>query len=215
MDRGLEYLAITDHSASHGFGNHVTADQLLANAEMVRELNATLDGFELLIGTEANILADGSIDYPDEVLEQLDWVVASVHTSFGMAEKEMTARMVHAMEHPLVDVIGHATGRKIETRQAYAVSVDKLIEAAVRTHTMLEINSAADRRDLNDVYARAAAEAGVPILIDSDAHGVNTLGIVRWGVATARRAWLTPAQVGNTRPWAEFSQLRKRVRAQG
>ncbi|MEA2293720.1 MAG: polymerase [Solirubrobacteraceae bacterium] len=212
MARGLEYLAITDHSASHGFGNAVSADQLLANAEMVRELNASLDGFELLIGTEANILPDGSIDYPDEVLEQLDWVIASVHTSFGMSEREMTARMVHAMEHPLVDAIGHATGRKIETRPPYALSVDRLIEAAVRTHTMLEINSAADRRDLNDVYARAASEAGVPILIDSDAHGVNTLGIVRWGVATARRAWLGPDQVANTRSWAAFSTLRKRVR---
>jgi DNA polymerase (family 10) len=213
IERGYEYLAITDHSASHGFGNHVTAEQLLANAETVRELNATLDGFELLIGTEANIGVDGSIDYPDEVLEQLDWVIASVHTSFGMPEREMTARMVHAMEHPLVDAIGHATGRKIETRPPYAVSVDRLIEAAVRTGTMLEINSAADRRDLNDVYARAAAEAGVPILVDSDAHGVNTMGIVRWGVATARRAWLGPAQVANTRPWAEFAALRKRVRA--
>ena len=213
IDRGLEYLAITDHSASHGFGNNVTAEQLLEHAEQVRELNATLEGFELLIGTEANILPDGSIDYPDEVLEQLDWVIASVHTSFSMSEAEMTARMVHAMEHPLVDAIGHATGRKIETRPAYALSVDRLIEGAARTGTMLEINSAADRRDLNDVYARAAAEAGVPILIDSDAHGVNTLGIVRWGVATARRAWLGPAQVANTRPWAEFAALRKRVRA--
>jgi DNA polymerase (family 10) len=211
--RGLEYLAITDHSASHGFGNHVTPEDLLEHVEIVRELNEAMDGFELLIGTEANIGTDGSIDYPDEVLEQLDWVIASVHTSFGMKEQEMTARMVHAMEHPLVDAIGHATGRKIETRGAYAVSVDKLIEAAVATGTMLEINSAADRRDLNDVYARAAAEAGVPILVDSDSHGVNTLGTTRWGIATARRAWLTADQVANTRPWEAFAPLRKRVRA--
>jgi len=180
--------------------------------EKVRALNATFDDFELLIGTETNILPDGSVDYPDEVLAELDWVVASVHTSFQMGEAEMTARMAAAMEHPLVDAIGHPTGRKIETRAPYAVSVDRLIEAAVRTGTMLEINSASDRRDLNDVYARAAAEAGVPILIDSDAHGVNTLGIVRWGVATARRAWLTAGQVANTRPWAEFAPLRKRAR---
>jgi DNA polymerase (family X) len=213
QERGLEYLAITDHSASHGFGNHVTPEDLLEHAEIVRELNASMDGFELLIGTEANILPDGSIDYADDVLEQLDWVVASVHTSFGMKEADMTARMVHAMEHPLVDAIGHATGRKIETRAPYAVSVDKLIEAAVTTGTMLEINSAADRRDLNDVYARAAAEAGVPILVDSDSHGVNTLGTTRWGIATARRAWLTADQVANTRPWAAFAPLRKRVRA--
>jgi DNA polymerase (family 10) len=213
MARGLEYLAITDHSASHGFGNHVTPEQLLEQIERVREINAGLDGFELLIGTEANILPDGSIDYDDEILARLDWVIASVHTSFGLPEKEMTARMVSAMEHPYVDAIGHATGRKIETRPPYAVSVDRLIEAAVRTGTMLEINSAADRRDLNDVYARAAAEAGVPILVDSDAHGTTTLGIVQWGIATARRAWLTAEQVANTRPWPEFSALRKRVRA--
>ena len=211
-ERGLQYLAITDHSASHGFGNAVSPEALLEQVEKVRALNATFDDFELLIGTETNILPDGSVDYPDEVLAELDWVVASVHTSFQMGEAEMTARMVAAMEHPLVDAIGHPTGRKIETRAPYAVSVDRLIEAAVRTGTMLEINSASDRRDLNDVYARAAAEAGVPILIDSDAHGVNTLGIVRWGVATARRAWLTAGQVANTRPWAEFAPLRKRAR---
>jgi DNA polymerase (family 10) len=211
-ERGLQYLAITDHSASHGFGNAVSPEALLEQVEKVRALNATFDDFELLIGTETNILPDGSVDYADEVLAELDWVVASVHTSFQMGEAEMTARMVAAMEHPLVDAIGHPTGRKIETRAPYAVSVDRLIEAAVRTGTMLEINSASDRRDLNDVYARAAAEAGVPILIDSDAHGVNTLGIVRWGVATARRAWLTAGQVANTRPWSEFAPLRKRAR---
>jgi DNA polymerase (family 10) len=130
-----------------------------------------------------------------------------------MAEPEMTARMVAACEHPWVDAIGHPTGRKIETRPPYALDVHKLIEAAARTHTMLEINSAGDRRDLNDVHARAAADAGVLLLIDSDAHGVNTLDIVKWGIATARRAWLTPDQVANTRPWAEFAPLRKRARS--
>jgi len=213
IERGYGYIAITDHSASHGFGNNVTTEQLWAQVEHVRAVNAQLDGFELLIGTESNINLDGSPDYPDDLLAELDWVIASVHTSFGMPEKEMTARMVHAMEHPWVDAIGHPTGRKIETRPPYAVDVDKLIEAAASTGTMLEINSAGDRRDLNDVHARAAAEAGVPILIDSDAHGVNTLGIVRWGVATARRAWLTADQVANARPWPEFAALRKRSRA--
>ena len=148
-----------------------------ARSSEVRALNATLDGFELLIGTEANILPDGSIDYPDEVLEQLDWVIASVHTSFGLR------RGGDDRAHGRRD--GAPAGRRDRPRRPAArsrrarptrVSVDQLIEAAVRTGTMLEINSAADRRDLNDVYARAAAEAGVPILIDSDAHGVNTLG---------------------------------------
>jgi DNA polymerase (family 10) len=211
-ERGYEYVAITDHSASHGFGNDVQADELLRQVERVRELNARLDGIEVLIGTESNIHVDGSLDYPDEVLAELDWVIASVHTSFSMPREQMTARVVAACEHPLCDAIGHLTGRKIETRPPYAIDVEAVIEAAARTGTMLEINSSADRRDLDDVNARAAAAAGVRILIDSDAHGVNTLGIVRWGVATARRAWLGPADVANTLPWEEFAPLRKRVR---
>jgi DNA polymerase (family X) len=211
--RGYEYLAITDHSATHGFGNHVTPDALREQIERVRALNAELDDFELLIGTETNILPDGTVDYPDELLAELDWVVASVHTSFNMSAADMTARMIAAVEHPLVDVIGHPTGRKIETRGPYALNVERVIDAAARTHTMLEINAAPDRRDLNDIHARAAAEAGVLIVIDSDAHSVRNLELIRYGIATARRAWLTPAQVANTRTWSELAPLRKRSRA--
>jgi DNA polymerase (family X) len=212
LARGYEYLAITDHSASHGFGDHVTPDELLRQIERVRELDSRLDGIRLLIGTETNILTDGALDYEDSLLEQLDWVIASVHTSFGMGEDKMTERMIAAIEHPLVDAIGHPTGRKIEQRQPYAVDVSRLIEAAARTGTMLEINAAPDRRDLNEVHARAAAEAGVTILIDSDAHSVRNLELMRYGVWTARRAWLEPAHVANTRPWEEFQRLRKRAR---
>jgi DNA polymerase (family 10) len=211
--RGYEYLAITDHSATHGFGNHVTPDALKEQIERVRALNAELDGFELLIGTETNILPDGTVDYDDDLLAQLDWVVASAHTSFGMSEADMTARMVAAIEHPLVDVIGHPTGRKIETRSPYAIDMEQVIEAAARTHTMLEINAAPDRRDLNEMHARAAAQAGVLIVVNSDAHSVRNLELMRFGIATARRAWLEPAQVANTRPWAELQPLRKRSRA--
>jgi DNA polymerase (family 10) len=208
-DRGLEYLAVTDHSATHGFGNHVTPEALRARIEEVRELNASLDGFELLVGTETNILPDGSPDYDDDLLAELDWVVGSVHTSFGMSSEEMTARIVAACEHPWIDAIGHLTGRKIETRAPYAVDTDAVFAAAARTGTMLEINSAPDRRDLNDIHARAAKQAGVRILINSDAHGVSTLRITRWGVATARRAWLTKDDVANTLPWKQFAKLRK------
>jgi DNA polymerase (family 10) len=209
--RGFEYLAVTDHSASHGFGNHVTDDMLRERIEEVRALNATLEGFELLVGTESNILPDGSLDYPDELLAELDWVIASVHTSFGMDERAMTDRMIAAMEHPYVDAIGHPTGRKIETRPGYALDVERVIEAAARTGTMLEINAAPDRRDLDDVHARAAAAAGVPILVDSDAHSARNFDLLRYGIATARRAWLTREQVANTRPWAEFAPMRKRA----
>lgn len=212
LARGYEYIAITDHSATHGFGNHVTPEQLRAQIEAVREVNARIDGIEVLIGTETNILPDGSPDYDDDLLAELDWVMGSVHTSFGMSEAEMTARMVAACEHPWIDCIGHPTGRKIEQRQPYALNVDRLVEAAARTGTMIEINSAPDRRDLNDVHARAARDAGVPILVNSDAHGANTLPNVRWGIATARRAWLTREDVANTLPWAKFAPLRKRAR---
>jgi DNA polymerase (family X) len=209
--RGLEYICITDHSASHGFGNHVTVEDLWAQLERVRALNETLEDFEVLIGTESNILIDGSPDYPDDLLAELDWVIASVHTSFGMSEADMTARMVAAIEHPWIDAIGHPTGRKIESRDAYAIDMEKVIEAAARTGTMLEINAAPDRRDLNELHARAAADAGVRILIDSDAHSTRNLELIKYGVATARRAWLSPPEVANSRTWAEFSRLRKRA----
>jgi DNA polymerase (family 10) len=211
-ERGLEYIAITDHSATHGFGNDVTADELRRQIERVREVNAGTEGIEVLIGTEVNIGLDGLPDYPDELLAELDWVIASLHTAFS---SDPTRRILTAIDHPWIDAIGHPTGRKIETREPYGLDVHAVIEAAARTGTMLEINSAPDRRDLNDVHARAAREAGVWILVNSDAHGANTLGNTRWGVATARRAWLTAQDVANTRPWREFAPLRKRAAAAG
>jgi DNA polymerase (family 10) len=206
--RGYTYLAITDHSATHGFGNHVTPDDLRRHMEKIRAVE--IKGLDLLAGTETNVLPDGSVDYDDDLLEQLDWVVGSVHTSFRMPEKEMTARMVAAMEHPLVDAIGHPTGRLIGRREPYAVDVDALIEASVRTGTFLEINANPNRRDLNDLYVREAARAGAKIVIDSDAHGTETLANMRYGVATARRGWLTKADVANTRTWKQLAKLRKR-----
>jgi DNA polymerase (family X) len=208
---GHEYIAITDHSASHGFGDDVQPDALLRRTEEIRSLPDL--GITVLAGTETNVLPDGSLDYEDDVLEQLDWVIASLHTSFRLSEKDQTARMLSAMNHPLVDAIGHPTGRLIERREAYALDLDRVIGAAVETGTFLEINANPDRRDLNDVYARAAAEAGVTLLIDSDAHWPETLRNMRYGVATARRAWLTPAHVGNTRSWAELDRMRKRGRS--
>ena len=188
----------------------MTPDALRSQIEKVRELNASLDGFELLIGTETNILPDGSPDYADDLLAELDWVVGSLHTSFRLPEKEQTERMIAAMEHPLIDVIGHPTGRLIERREPYAIDIDAIIAAAVRTGTCLEINANPDRRDLNEVNARRAVEAGVMLTIDSDAHWVKTLANMAYGVATARRAWLTAANVANTRPWDELDAMRKR-----
>ncbi len=208
LARGYEFIAITDHSASHGFGNDVQPDVLRRQLEHIRALD--VPELTVLVGTETNVLPDGSLDYEDDVLAELDWVVASLHTSFRLSEAEQTDRMLRAMEHPLVDAIGHPTGRLIGRREPYALDLDRVIEGAARTGTFLEINGNPSRRDLNEVYARAAAEAGVTIVIDSDAHGADTLGNIRYGVATARRAWLGAAQVANTRPWKELARLRKR-----
>jgi DNA polymerase (family 10) len=212
LARGLEYVAITDHSATHGFGNDVSPDALKRQIELVRGLNDKIDGIEVLVGTETNILPDGSPDYDDELLAELDWVVGSVHTSFGMSQSDMTKRIVAAVEHPWIDCIGHLTGRKIESRKPYEVDVDAVFAASAKAGTMIEINSAADRRDINDVHARAAHAAGVKIIINTDAHGVSTQGISRWGIATARRAGLTAADVANTQPWPAFAPLRKHAR---
>jgi DNA polymerase (family X) len=209
---GYGYLAVTDHSASHGFGNDVSPEQLRRQIELVRKANDRVEGIELLAGSEVNVLPDGSLDYEDELLAELDWVIASVHTSFGIGEQAMTERMIAAMEHPLVDAIGHPTGRLIERRAPYAVDLAAVFVAAAETGTMLEINANPDRRDLSDVHVRGAVRAGVTIVIDSDAHRTATLGNMRWGIATARRGWLTREDVANTRPWGELAKLRKRAR---
>src|SRR3954469_12443602 len=209
MERGYEYIAITDHSASHGFGNDVSPDELRRQIERVHELDAAIDGIRLLAGSEVNVLPDGSLDYEDELLAQLDWIVASLHSSFRLPEEEQTERMIKAMEHPLVDMIGHPTGRLIERREPYALDIDAIAEAAVRTGTFLEINANPDRRDLNELNARRVVEAGATIVIDSDAHWTRTLANMQYGVATARRAWLTAEQVANTRPWPELDAMRK------
>jgi DNA polymerase (family X) len=213
LERGLKYLVITDHSASMGFGADVSPSQLERQIDRIRKLNEEIDGLDLLIGSEVNILPDGSLDYEDDLLAQLDYVIASVHTSFRIPEEEQTQRIIAACEHPWVDCIGHLTGRKIERRPPYAVNVEKVIEAAARTGTMLEINASPDRRDLNDIHARAAATAGVPIVINTDAHKPSDFDYRRYGVATARRAWLTKRDIANTRTWKQFVRMRKRAKA--
>jgi DNA polymerase (family 10) len=210
---GYAYLAITDHSASHGFGNHVTDRQLAKRIEEIRAWNESAPrGFRLLAGSEVNIGPDGSLDYPDELLVELDWVMASVHTSFNISEKAMTERVIAAMEQPLVDCIGHLTGRLLLRREPYAVDMVRIAEAAARTGTMMEINGNPNRRDLNEHNAKLAAEAGVRIVCTTDAHGTETLANIRYSVATARRAWLSADQVANTRTWRSFAPLRKRAK---
>ncbi|HEU4393603.1 MAG TPA: DNA polymerase/3'-5' exonuclease PolX [Solirubrobacterales bacterium] len=207
--RGYAYMAITDHSASHGFGDHVTPERLWERIEEVRAWNKGKRGFRLLAGSEVNIGLDGSLDYPDDLVEALDWVVASVHTSFSISEAEMTERVLAAIENPQVNCIGHLTGRLIGRREPYGIDVEAVAEAAARTGTMIEVNGNPNRRDLSDRHARLAVDAGVEIVLNTDAHGVDTLDNMAYAVATARRAWLTKADVANTRGWREFSRLIK------
>jgi DNA polymerase (family 10) len=207
--RGYAYLAITDHSASHGFGDDVSAERLWRRIEEIRKWNKGKRGFRLLTGSEINIGLDGSLDYPDDLVAALDWVVASVHTSFAIPEEAMTGRVLAAIENPDVDCIGHLTGRLIGRREPYEIDVEAVVEAAARTGTMLEINGNPNRRDLSDRHARLAAEAGVTIVLNTDAHGIDTLDNMAYAVATARRAWLTAADVANTRGWRELKGLRK------
>jgi DNA polymerase (family 10) len=214
-ERRYSYLAVTDHSATHGFGDDVSAERLWERIEEVRTLDAKLPRFHLLAGSEINIGLDGSLDYPDDLVAELDWVIASVHTSFSVDQKTMTGRVLAAIENPLVDCIGHLTGRLIGRREPYAIDVEAVAEAAARTGTMLEINGNPNRRDLSERHARLAAEAGARIVLNTDAHRVRTLDNMQYGVATARRAWLTKEQIANTRGWREFARLRKRPQPAG
>lgn len=208
---GYSYLAITDHSASHGFGNNVDEKALRKRISEIKRFNSKAPkGFRLLSGSEVNILPDGSLDYSDELLSNLDWVIASVHTSFGKGEKAMTERIIAACEHPWVDCIGHLTGRLLLDREPYPLDIEAVVEAAQRTGTMLEINGNPKRRDLSDRHARLASEAGVRIVLTTDAHSTEGFAFMRYAVATARRGWLEAADVANTRPWRSFAPLRKR-----
>jgi DNA polymerase (family 10) len=206
-ERGYAYMAITDHSASHGFGDHVTAERLWQRVEEVAAWNKGKRGFRLLAGSEVNIGLDGELDYPDDLLDALDWVVASVHTSFSISEAAMTERVLTAIDNPNVNCIGHLTGRLIGRREPYGIDVEAVVEAAARAKTMLEINGNPNRRDLSEHHARLAREAGATIVLNTDAHGVDTLDNMAYAVATARRAWLTAGDVANTRGWREFKAL--------
>ncbi|MDR5698005.1 MAG: DNA polymerase/3'-5' exonuclease PolX [Armatimonadota bacterium] len=197
---GYEYICITDHSQSLKFAGGVTVADLRAHVAEVRELSDRMDGITVLIGSEVDILPDGGLDYPDDVLAELDVVIASVHSRFKMTVKEMTDRIVRAMHNPYVTIIGHPTGRLIGRRDPYEVDVDRLIEAARKTATILELNAQPDRLDLRDAYVRTASERGVKIAIGTDAHSTSELAFMEFGVGTARRGWLRASDVVNTLP---------------
>jgi DNA polymerase (family 10) len=203
LARGYSYLAVTDHS------QRLRGDILERQWEEVDRLNADLAPFRLLKGVEVNIRANGELDVEDDLLATFDWVVASLHSSFDTSPTE---RILSAMDNPHVDVIGHATTRRINKREPANVAVEVIVERAVQTGTCVEINSQPDRLDLRDVHARLAGEAGASIVVSSDAHRTDTLSYVEIGVAQARRAWLTSEQVLNTRAWTEIERALKTTR---
>ena len=200
-ERGYAYYAVTDHS------HYLREGRLDTQSKEIDRLAKRVAPLKLLKGIEVNIKADGTLDVPDEVLAERDWVVASIHTAF---QREPTERVMAAMENPHVDVIGHLTGRKLSRREPMEIDIERVVEKALETGTLLEINSQPDRLDLSDVNARLAGEAGVKIVVSSDAHQLKALDYVDFGVAQARRAWLTADQIANTRTWAQLRKLMKK-----
>ncbi|HXF82834.1 MAG TPA: DNA polymerase/3'-5' exonuclease PolX [bacterium] len=205
-ERGYEYIAITDHSQSLKFAGGVPVDELRAHIRICRQVSDRV-GIAVLAGTEVDIFPDGRLDYPDDVLAELDVVVASVHSRFAMPREAMTARIIRAMESPHVDILGHPTGRLLGQREAYEVDMERIVEAAVRTGTALEINASPERLDLNDVHARLARERGAMLVVNTDAHSRLELAHMAYGIAVARRAWAEPKHILNTRSLAALRAL--------
>ena len=209
LAHGYEYMAITDHSHSLAMVGGLTPERLRAQIAEIRALEDSL-GIRVFAGSEVDIKADGSLDFDDDLLAALDFVIASSHLYNNQSREAQTRRMIKAIENPHVDLIAHPTGRLILRRDPYAVDVEALIEAAARTHTALEINAAPERLDLKDEYARQAASAGVKIMINTDAHRTVEYDLMHYGITTAQRAWLTPSDVVNALPLAEFEAWLKR-----
>ena len=207
--KGYEYLNVTDHSPAVGFGMGLDAGRMRAQIERVRALAATFDDFTLLVGAEVDILKDGSLDYSDELMAELDVVVASLHASHRLSEADQTKRLCAAMENPHVDVIGHPTGRMLGRREAYPMDMEAVIAKAAATGTVLEVSGQPNRLDLRDAYVRMAVEAGVKLAVDTDAHSRPALEYMRFGVMNARRGWATAGDVVNTRSWPQLKKLLK------
>lgn len=208
-ERGLEYLAVTDHSPSLVVARGLTPDRLAVHAARIRAV-AEETGMALLAGSEVDIGPDGALDYPDEVLAGLDWVVASIHSQFRLDEASQTQRLLAACRHPSVDVLAHPTGRLLGRREPYAVDLERVLQEAAETGTAVEINASPDRLDLDPRWVRRAREVGVRIVIDTDAHSPSQLGFMRYGVLVARRAGLGPGDVLNAHDLDHLRAHRKR-----
>ena len=211
-ERGYEYIAVSDHSRSDTIARGLGIDELRAQVRRIRELQPS-HRIRILAASECAILADGTMDFPDEVLDELDLVLAAVHSRFKQTREEMTARIVRALGHPKVHVLAHPTGRLLGSRDPYDVDLEAVFAAARQHGKAIEINASPERLDLADVHARRAAELGIPIAINTDTHYLHNFDNLALGVAVARRAWIGPSQVLNARPLAELVDWTQRARS--
>ncbi|MHB1361482.1 MAG: DNA polymerase/3'-5' exonuclease PolX [Thermoleophilia bacterium] len=210
QERGYKYLAISDHTQSLGMVEGLTPERLDGQLEEISRVNMRLKGFHVFASAEVDVRSDGALDFPDEYLARLDFVTVSIHSGFNQSRRQIMKRLSAAMENPYVRSIGHPTGRLINRREPYEVDIDKLIDMAARTGTALEINSHFQRLDLNDRHARMAQEAGVKLVINSDAHRPAHFDMLRYGIATARRGWIGAGTVLNTLTTAKLEKFLKR-----
>jgi DNA polymerase (family 10) len=207
--RGLKYIAITDHSKRVSMANGLDADRLRKHWEEIRSVRDQIKGIDILCGIECDILEDATMDLPDDVLEEADWVVAVLHYGLQQPRKQIMDRLLTAIRNPHVDIIGHPTGRLVGKRDGADVDISDMLKAAADHGVMMEINAHFKRLDLNEVNAAAAKDHGIPIVISTDAHNVNGFDVLQYGVDQARRAGLTKKDVANTRTLAQFRKLLK------
>jgi len=196
--RGYEYIAITDHSKGLGIARGLNAERLMEEKKEIDAINKRLKGFRLIVGTEVDIRSDGHMDFPDDILREMDIVVASIHSGFKQNREQITKRLVSAMRNPYVSVIAHPTGRLIGEREPYDVDMNEVLKVAKETRTAIEINAYPLRLDLNDIYAKMAKEMGVPIVISTDTHITSQFDYMAYGVSIARRGWLGKSDILNT-----------------
>lgn len=208
--RGYKYIAITDHSQSLKITNGLTEKRLLAHIKAIDKLNARLKGFKILKSAEVDILEDGSLDYSDSVLKELDLTICSIHSRFALNVQRQTARLLRAMDNPYFNILGHATGRLLLKREGYGVDMEKVMDHAKACGCYFEINASPDRLDLSDEHARMAKERGIKIAINTDAHSTSELDFMIAGINQARRAWIEPTDVLNTLPLARLIKVLRR-----
>jgi DNA polymerase (family 10) len=207
--RGYQYIAITDHSKNLAFANGLDDKRAQQHIARIRAANQQTDGITIMAGIEVDILADGALDLSDSVLEQMDVVVASVHSAFNQEPQQMTDRLLRALSNKNVSILGHPTGRLLLRRDAYPFDMDAILKTALKNKVAMELNAYPDRLDLNDVHLRMARERGVKIVINTDAHHTSHFEKIKYGILQARRAWLTAKDVLNTLPEKEFRQAMK------